>query len=465
MKYEDTICAIATPPGQGGVAIIRVSGKEALAIVSKIYIPKAKNTTIENQVANTSSYGTIYKEKEILDKVITFVFRSPYSFTGEDTVEITCHGSIYIQQEITKLLLNNGCRLAYPGEFTQRAFLNGKIDLSQAEAVADLISSSSAATHRLAFNQMRGGFSKELKNLRFQLLRFASLIELELDFGEENVEFVDRIKLLNLALSIKNTLCHLVQSFGLGNAIKNGIPVVIVGGTNTGKSTLLNLLLKEEKAIVSTIHGTTRDIIEDVVNINGITFRFIDTAGIRNAKDEIETLGIERTYQKINKAFIVIWMIDITKLNKETKCVADRIIPLIKDKKLIIIFNKIDKLDTNKQSVSKEKFLLHIPVERIYLSAKYKKNIDILEKALLKAANLSDLNYDNVIVTNIRHHEALKLALKAIQRVEEGLKTNISCEFISQDIRECTHFLGEITGEITTDEILENIFKNFCIGK
>ncbi|BAG83522.1 tRNA uridine-5-carboxymethylaminomethyl(34) synthesis GTPase MnmE [Candidatus Azobacteroides pseudotrichonymphae] len=464
MESGNTICAIATPPGQGGVAIIRISGKEALAIASRIYTPKAKNiTTIEDQAAYTSSFGIIHKENEILDKVVVFVFRSPHSFTGEDTVEITCHGSIYIQQEIIKLLLDNGCHLARPGEFTQKAFLNGKMDLSQAESVIDLISSSSAAAHRLAFNQMRGGFGKKLKNLRFQLLRFVSLIELELDF-EEDVEFVDRVKLLDSVLSIKDTLSHLIQSFSLGNAIKNGIPVVIIGETNVGKSTLLNHLLNEEKAIVSEIHGTTRDIIEDVINISGIAFRFIDTAGIRNTKNEIELLGIERTYQKIKKASIVIWMIDATKFNKEIKHIADRISPLIMDKKLIVIFNKIDKLNHSKQFFLKKK-LPHISAEYICLSAKYKRNTDILEKTLLEAAKLSSLNYNDIIVTNMRHYEALRSALGALQRIEEGLKTNVSYELISQDIRECTHYLGEITGEISTDEILENIFKNFCIGK
>lgn len=466
MKYGNTICAIATPLGNGGIAIIRISGKDALTIVNKMYTSK-KNTTIETQASYTLSYGIIYKKNEILDKVIVAVFRSPHSFTGENTVEITCHGSLYIQQEIIKLLLNNGCYLAKPGEFTQRAFLNGKIDLPQAEAIADLISSSSSISHRLAFNQMQGAFSQELKKLRSQLLQFISLIELELDFGEENIEFVNHTTLLSSVCAIETTLLYLVQSFSLGNTIKNGIPVVIVGETNAGKSTLLNNLLNEDKAIVSKIHGTTRDSIEEVINIKGITFKFIDTAGIRNTEDEVEMLGIKRTYQKIHKSSVIIWMVDITYYNnnKEIKDIANRIVPLAKNKKLIIIFNKFDKLDLNKKKSFKEKFLLQIPAEHIYLSAKYNRNLDILEKTLLKVVNLVDFNYKNIIVTNLRHYKALKLALEAIQRVKKGLKTNIFFELISQDLRECIYYLGEITGEITTNEILENIFKNFCIGK
>ena len=465
IEEKPTICALSTAPGVGGIAVIRISGGDAFAIVDKIYSPAKKDAKVINQGAYTLSYGKIYKANEILDEVIVAVFHTPNSFTGEDTVEISCHGSAYIQQEILKLLIENGCELASPGEFTQRAFLNGKMDLSQAEAVADLISSLSDASHRLAMNQMRGGFSKELLSLRAQLLDFVSLIELELDFNEEDVEFADRKRLLELANTIQALIAKLVHSFSLGNAIKNGIPVVIVGETNAGKSTLLNHLLNEDKAIVSEVHGTTRDIIEDVININGISFRFIDTAGIRETNDEIETLGIERTFQKIDQASIVVWMIDATQFTKKIENIADKIVPRTQNKKLIIVINKVDKLSPEEQLVIKEEFLPQIPAEHIYLSAKYKQNTEELEAVLLNAANLPSLNKNDVVVTNIRHYEALSHALEAIERVAQGLQQGISGDFISQDIRECMHYLGEITGEISTDEVLGNIFKNFCIGK
>jgi tRNA modification GTPase len=462
---QSTVCAISTPPGSGGIAVIRISGQDAFSLIDKIYQPAKKETSVKNQQAYTLSYGKICRAEEILDEVIVAVFRSPNSFTGEDTVEITCHGSTFIQQEILKLLIENGGELARPGEFTQRAFLNGKMDLSQAEAVADVIASSSAAAHRLAMNQMRGGFSKELISLRMELLNFVSLIELELDFSEEDVEFADRMRLLDLSDNIKVSLSGLVQSFRLGNVLKNGIPVVIVGETNVGKSTLLNYLLNEEKAIVSEIHGTTRDVIEDVVNIRGISFRFIDTAGIRDTEDTIETLGIERTFQKIDQASIVVWMIDATQFSEKIEDIAEKIIPRTVDKKLLVVINKIDKISPEEQLVLEEEFLPHIPAERIYLSAKYKKNTEKLEQALMKAADLPGYNEQDVIVSNLRHYEALTKALESIVRVEEGLQVGLSGDFIAQDIRECMHYLGEITGEISTDEVLGNIFKNFCVGK
>jgi len=463
---SDTICAVSSPPGQGGVAVIRVSGKDAFKYCDALFTPANPDKSITTRKAYTLTFGYVKHENEIIDEVLLGVFRAPHSYTGEDTVEISCHGSTYIQQNILKLLLKAGCRLATAGEFTQRAFLNGKMDLSQAEAVADLIASSSAASHRLAMNQMRGGVGKELINIRLQLLDFVSLIELELDFGEEDVEFADRSNLLELIKNIKSVIGKLADSFSAGNAIKSGIPVVIVGETNAGKSTLLNFLLNEEKAIVSDIHGTTRDAIEDTVSINGILFRFIDTAGIRESNDEIEILGIERTFEKIDRANIIVWMIDATQFSEKIDEVAEKIIPKTLDKKLIIIFNKIDKISAEELNLLEKEFLTDVKATRIYLSAKYKKNTEKLEHALLEAAGIPQIGENDVIVSNIRHYEALTKAFEAVSRVENGLNEGISGDFISRDIRDCLHYLAEITGsEITTDEVLVNIFGKFCIGK
>ncbi len=462
---KQTICAISTPAGQGGIAVVRISGNDAFRICDDIFVPAQKDKKLSEQVPYSISYGKIYKGNEVLDEVLVSVFRSPRSFTGEDTVEITCHGSLYIQQEIVKLLLEKGCRLATPGEFTQRAFLNGKMDLSQAEAVADLIASSSASSHRLAMNQMRGGFSHELIKLRAQLLDFVSLIELELDFSEEDVEFADRSKLIRLAEDIQAVIGKLADSFSTGNVIKNGIPVAIVGETNAGKSTLLNHLLNEDKAIISDIHGTTRDVIEDVITIDGIVFRFIDTAGIRDTQDEIETMGIERTFQKIEQASIVIWMIDVTQFSDKIENIAKKIVPRTERKKLIIVFNKVDRIDPEEQSIMEEEFLPELDAIRVSLSAKYKKNTETLEQTLIQAAGIPELGENDVIVSNLRHYEALVQALESIRRVNDGLKSGISGDLLSQDIRECMHYLGEITGQINTDEVLGNIFSKFCIGK
>jgi len=460
-----TIAAISTAPGVGGIAVIRVSGPEALSVCATIFKPKKLDVSFLEQEANTISFGNIIDGKnELVDEVLVAVFRAPHSFTGEDVVEISCHGSVFIQQRILQLLIENGCALARAGEFTQRAFLNGKMDLSQAEAVADLIASTSAASHRMALTQMRGGFSNELVKLRTQLLNFVSLIELELDFSEEDVEFANRSQLSQLAANAEDVIVSLSESFRVGNALKNGIPVALVGETNVGKSTLLNLLLNEEKAIVSDIHGTTRDVIEDSVVLRGITFRFIDTAGIRDTRDKIESLGIERTYQKIEQAAIVLWVLDCTQLSEHIEWLTERIQKRAEGKKVILVFNKIDKIAEDERDVLSHLFD-QFDGERIYISAKKRLNTDVLENALVQAAQLPEINPGDVVVNNVRHYEALQQALVSIRRVTEGLESGISGDFLSQDIRECLHAIGEITGHISTDEILGNIFSKFCIGK
>jgi len=460
-----TITAISTAPGIGGIAVIRVSGKDALQYTDAIFVSKKKSFSLLQQEANTVTFGNVVDKQHVdIDEVLVTVFKSPHSFTGEDVVEISCHGSLFVQQKILQLLLEQGCVLAGPGEFTQRAFMNGKMDLSQAEAVADLIASNSASSHRMAMNQMRGGFSNELLKLRTQLLNFVSLIELELDFNEEDVEFADRSKLRSLATDIEKLIARLADSFQVGNALKNGIPVALVGETNVGKSTLLNLLLNEEKAIVSEIHGTTRDVIEDLVNINGISFRFIDTAGIRDTKDKIESMGIERTYQKIEQASIILWIVDCTQLTEHMEWLTERIAKRAEGKKVILVFNKIDKIAEDEREVLDQLFQ-QFKGERIYISAKEHINTEGLQNALVLAAQLPTINPGDVVVNNVRHYEALQNALKAIQRVITGIDSGISGDFLSQDIRECMHFLGEITGAISNDEILGNIFGKFCIGK
>lgn len=461
---QDTICAVSTAPGAGGVAVIRISGADAIAICDTVFVPKAEGKNLQTQKAYTLRYGSIRRGEELVDDVLVALFRAPHSFTGEDTVEITCHGSVYIQQQILQLLIEKGCRSALPGEYTQRAFLNGKMDLSQAEAVADLIASTSAGMHKLAINQMRGGFSNELTKLRSQLLDFTSLIELELDFSEEDVEFANRNNLKQLATGIEQLIRKLADSFSVGNAIKNGIPVAIIGETNAGKSTLLNLLVGEERAIVSDIHGTTRDVIEDTINLSGVTFRFIDTAGIRETSDTIESLGIERTFQKLRQASIVLWVIDLTSPAGQIEELARTIIPQAKGKKVILVFNKSDLLSPAELEI-KQQLLSDIPADRLYISAKQQSNTEILKQHLIQAAALPEVSQNDVIVTNVRHYEALSKAHESIIRVINGLEMNISGDFLSQDIRECMHYLGEITGEISNDEILENIFSRFCIGK
>ena len=460
---NDIICAISTAPGMGAIAVIRLSGDGSIAFTDAVF-KSPSDKRLADQSANTVHFGRIYNENELLDEVMVAVFHAPHSFTGEESVEISCHGSVFIQQKIVELLLSKGARMAKPGEFTQRAFKNGKMDLSQAEAVADLISSYSKNTHRIALNQMRGGFATKLRDIRVKLLDFVSLIELELDFSEEDVEFANREKLSELTIDIEKEISALVNSFQLGNAIKNGIPVAIIGETNVGKSTLLNLLLNEEKAIVSDIHGTTRDVIEDTVNIEGITFRFIDTAGIRETSDVVESLGIERTFQKINQASLVLWMIDLTSTVSQIEASASSIVPKLKDKKVMLLFNKSDKLSA--EELEEKKHLLQkLIADRLYISAKSGQNIGELRTHLLKVAQIPQIGENDVVVTNLRHYEALTRALAAIRRVEKGLDLQITSDFLSQDIRECMFYLGEITGQISTDEILGNIFSKFCIGK
>ena len=464
---DDTICAIATAQG-GAIGTIRVSGKEAITITDKIFTP-VNGVPLSERKPYTLTFGHINGENsEIVDEVLVSLFHGPHSYTGEDSTEISCHGSSYILQQVMQLLIKNGCRAAGPGEFTQRAFLNGKMDLSQAEAVADLIASTSAASHRMAMNQMRGGFSRELSQLREKLLHLTSLMELELDFSDhEELEFADRSELSQIASQVEEVINGLVQSFSVGNAIKNGIPVAIIGETNAGKSTLLNALLNEERAIVSDIHGTTRDVIEDTMNIKGILFRFIDTAGIRDTSDTIESIGIERSFQKLDQASIVLWVIDSTEAETQINALKDKIIPRCEGKKLILVMNKCDVTPGTETLPDNG---THFPdnncVETISISAKRRNGITELQELLVKAAALPEVTQNDVVVSNVRHYEALSHAIEAIHRVQDGMSIGLSGDLVSQDLRECLFHLAEIVGgEITNDEVLGNIFKNFCIGK
>ena len=444
-----TICALATAPG-GALGIIRISGPQALEILSRVF-----TKDLSKAEPNTIHYGHIKDGAEIIDEVMVSIFRAPRSYTGEDSAEISCHGSRYILNKVLELLVQNGCRMAGPGEFTQRAYLNGKMDLSQAEAVADLIASSNKATHDIALNQLRGHFSSELSRLREQLLKLTSLLELELDFSDhEDLEFADRSELLTLANEIDNRVTHLAKSFEAGQALKNGIPVAIIGKTNVGKSTLLNRLLKDDRAIVSDIHGTTRDTIEDTIDIHGVTFRFIDTAGIRQTSDEIEQIGINRTYAAIEKARIVLWLIDAEPSTEDINALIQR----TENKKLIVLKNKSDKTDNNRYN------LLNLPF--IAISAKFGTGIEALEQAIYEAADIPTLQDRDVIVTNARHYEALTLAHSHLQRVIDGLQQQVSGDLLSEDLRLTLDTLSEITGgQITPNEVLGNIFKHFCVGK
>lgn len=464
MILQDTIVALATPSGSGAIAIIRISGPEAITIASKVFV-SISGKDITKQKTHTLHLGHIVDDNKTYDQVLLSLFKGTNSYTGENTVEISCHGSTYIQQQIIQLLLRKGCRMANAGEFTLRAFLNAKLDLSQAEAVADLIASDNEASHQIAMQQMRGGFSNEIAKLREELLNFASLIELELDFAEEDVEFADRSQFTDLLERIVFVLKRLIDSFAVGNVIKNGIPVAIVGEPNVGKSTLLNALLNEERAIVSDIAGTTRDTIEDELVINGIGFRFIDTAGIRETQDVVESIGIKKTFEKIEQAQVVVYLVDgyqlvdnaeLSRLKIEVEKVKNQF-PL---KPLVIIGNKADKLTAEQKTA----ILSAIP-ELLLISAKENIGVDELKDKLLSFVNTGALRNNETIVTNTRHYDSLLKALEEIQKVQFGLQSGLPADLMAIDIRQALYYFGEITGQVTNDELLGNIFANFCIGK
>ena len=465
MISQETIVALASPSGAGAIAVLRISGKDAITIASHVF-QSVSGKDITKQKTHTLHLGHIVDGNKVLDQVLLSLFKGTNSYTGENTIEISCHGSVYIQQQIIQLLLRKGCRMAQAGEFTLRSFLNGKMDLSQAEAVADLISSDNEASHQIAMQQMRGGFSSEISKLREELLNFASLIELELDFAEEDVEFADRTQFKELLNRIEFVLKRLIDSFAVGNVIKNGIPVAIVGEPNVGKSTLLNALLNEERAIVSEIAGTTRDTIEDELVINGMNFRFIDTAGIRETKDMVESIGIKKTFEKIEQAQVVIYLIDSSQLSldnenlKEVQIELEKIKNQFPLKALLVIGNKADKLS--------ETEILNLTAQIptiLLLSAKEKQGIDDLKDKLISFINTGALRNNETIVTNTRHYDSLLKALDEIQKVKYDLQTDLSSDLMAIDIKQALYYFGEITGEVTNDELLGNIFANFCIGK
>lgn len=474
MELKDTICALATPQG-GALGVIRISGSKAVTIAEKIFTPRA-GLPIAERKAPAVVFGDVYDDRgEVLDEVLLTLMRAPRSYTGEDTVEISCHASPYIIQQLLLNIIDNGARQAEPGEYTMRAFLNGKMDLSRAEAVADLIASESEASHRLAMNQLKGGFSKELAILRNKLLKLTSLLELELDFGEEDVTFADRKELMALCEEIETVISSLVNSFSVGNAVRNGLPVAIVGETNTGKSTLLNALLHEERALVSNISGTTRDTVEGTMSLGGVMFRFIDTAGIRETEDVVEQMGIRRTFDQLDKAVVALWVIDPVTDVAVMRESAERILPLCEKKKLAILINKCDIVDAIRLTETMkwaEKMLSEYGKNIIWdrrnmwaVSAKLGVNMGKLEDFLIEAAAIPAVSSDAVVVTNVRHYEALKNALVNIKDVRCGLNNELSGDLVSEDLRACLRHLSEILGEMTNDEVLGNIFKNFCIGK
>ncbi len=460
---KDTICAPATAPGMAAIAVIRLSGPKAFSMAEACFEPQKKGIAFSDIPSHKVTLGRFHESERPIDEVLLTKFVNPHTYTGEDLVEISCHGSPFIQQEILRILIDLGARMAKPGEFTMRAFLNGRMDLSQAEAVADLIASNSAASHQMAFRQMRGHFSEKIRELRQQLVNFAGLIELELDFSEEDVEFADRGSLTNLLDTIESEIGRLKQSFSMGNVLKNGIPVAIIGKPNVGKSTLLNALLNEERAIVSDIPGTTRDTIEDTIAINGVAFRFIDTAGLRHSEDTIETFGIERTYEKIRQAAIILYMFDAseTTLEEITETLNDfRERFYDENKRLILIANKIDLLEEIPHH-----FRNLVELETIFVSAKRKENINMIADSLLSSVSTASEEENQAIVSNSRHYEALAKTAEAISAVRRGIEENLPGDLMAIDLRSALHHLGTITGEVTNDEILGNIFEKFCIGK
>lgn len=459
-ELNDTICAIATAVG-GAIGVVRVSGPEAITNVGKTF-----SSSLADKKSHTLTYGNILdKDGHVIDEVLVSIFRAPHSYTGENSVEISCHGSRYILQKILERLGEVGCRQANPGEFTKRAFLHGKMDLSQAEAVADLIASRTASSHKTALNQLRGGISNQLALLREKLLKITSLLELELDFSEEDVTFANKDELYTLTKDINDEITRLLHSFQLGNALKNGIPVAIVGETNAGKSTLLNALLHEEKAIVSDIHGTTRDTIEDTVNINGVEFRFIDTAGIRHSEDKIEQLGIQKTFQKLNQADIVLWVVDSTSSDAHWEKIKQELSTHCNGKRVFLLLNKCDLPESRLTAGNTD--LSGLQIEQVLsISAKTGTGMDKLQELLVSIADIPDLSENDVIITNARHATALAKAQESLHRVQEGLDTGLSGDLIAEDLRQCLEYLGEITGQtITNDEVLGSIFRNFCVGK
>jgi len=475
MIPKDIIVALATPSGAGAIAVIRISGEGALQLVSGVF-KSVSGKDLAGQKSHTIHLGHVVAEGKVLDQVLASIFRAPHSYTGEEVVEISCHGSPYIQQQLIQLFLRNGARMAQPGEFTLRAFLNGKMDLSQAEAVADLIASENEASHQLAIRQMRGGFSNELSVLRTELLNFASLMELELDFAEEDVEFADRFQFQALIERIESTLKALIDSFALGNVLKQGIPIAIAGAPNVGKSTLLNALLKEEKALVSEIAGTTRDSIEDEMVIGGIGFRFIDTAGIRDTTDVVEGMGIKRTYDQIEKARVVLYMLDAPavladkEVLKRTEGEIEQLSARFPTKQLILLANKTDLLPGGQEQEITQRLQplirKHSDNARVIaVSARQGSGLEELKQELLGLLNTGALRNDETIVTNSRHYDALLKALEATQQVRQGMEAEVSGDLLAVDIRQVLYHFGEITGEITTDDLLGNIFANFCIGK